>query len=228
MRPTNSDWARQPPRWWPLVVRWRNVVNTPAKLPDRFMLWVDAVGSYLVCLGEEVALGQPAATGAAPEVPILGDLSRRHAVIRRDGEHYSIEAFHTVRLDGKTIGRSAPLCPGNTIELGGVRLRFTRPHPLSATARLEFISRHRTQPSTDGVLLMAETCILGPAAANHVVASKWKQEVVLFRQAEELACRTSAKVTIDGTSHRPGRTTLKPKARVEGEEFAFSLEPIGK
>jgi len=192
------------------------------------MLWVDAVGSYLVCLNAEVALGQPAAQGAGPDVPILGDLSRRHAVIRREGEAYSIEAIRPVRVEGRAIERIVPLTDGSTIELSdSVRLRFRRPHPLSATALLEFTSRHRTQPSTDGVLLMAEACILGSAANSHVVARAWQHEVVLFRRADVLACRTSAKVAIDGRQNRGGRGTLGPQSRVEGEEFAFSLEPFG-
>src|SRR5262249_54660246 len=143
MRSANSDWARKHPLWGPLVVRWRNVVAPAAKFPDRLMLWVDAVGSYLVCLNAEVALGQPAAQGAGPDVPILGDLSRRHAVIRREGEAYSIEAIRPVRVEGRAIERIVPLTDGSTIELSdSVRLRFRRPHPLSATALLEFTSRH--------------------------------------------------------------------------------------
>src|SRR5215467_12503460 len=64
MRSANSDWARKHPLWGPLFVRWRNVVAGPPKFPDRLLLWVDAVGSYLVCMGDEVALGQPAASEA--------------------------------------------------------------------------------------------------------------------------------------------------------------------
>jgi hypothetical protein len=228
MRFANSDWARQHPRWWPLVLQWRNIVSqSTKKMPDRLMLWVDAVGSYLVCLRDEISLGQPAADAAAPDVPILGDLSRRHAVIRREGENYSIEAIRSVKIDGKPVPHTATLWHGNLVELGdGVRLRFCRPHPLSATARLEFASRHRTQPSTNGVLLMADTCILGPAATSHVVSPRWRHEVVVFRKADELGCRTSAKITIDGANWKPGKSSLRPKSRVEGEEFAFSFEPI--
>jgi FHA domain len=199
------------------------------KIPDRCMLWVDAVGSYLVCRSNEVALGQPATSGAAPDVPILGDLSRRHAVIRREGENYSLEALRSVRINGKPVTRPSPLWDGSTIELGdAVRLRFRKPHPLSATACLEFVSLHRTQPSTNGILLMAEACILGPAATSHVVTPRWQHEVVLFRDAQELACRTSAKIKIDGTTKTAGRCILRSGSRVEGEEFAFSLEPLAK
>ncbi len=165
-----------------------------AGLPDRLMLWVDSVGGYLVCLRDEVTLGQPAG-GTSPDVPIMGDLSRRQAIIRRQGESYSIEAVREVRLDGKPIKGTAPLWDGSLIELGqAVRLRFRRPHPLSATARLEFVSRHRTQPSTDAVLLMAESCILGRSSSSHVVAPGWQDEVVLFRQGSELAWRSCGQV----------------------------------
>ena len=202
-------------------------MNGSTKMPNRWMLWVDAVGSYLVCQGNEVALGQPAAGGAAPDVPILGDLSRRHAVIRRDGETYTIEALRPIRVDGKLVQSSTSLWDGSTLELGdAVRMRFRRPHPLSATARLEFASPHRTQPTTTGVLLMAEACILGSASTCHVVTPQWRHEVVLFRQADELGCRTSANITIDGTKKTAGRCILKSGSRVEGEEFAFSLEPL--
>src|SRR5262245_58744456 len=112
MRSVGSDWARKHPLWGPLFLRWRSIVSGPPKFPDRLLLWVDAVGSYLVCMGSEVALGQPAAQGPGPDVPILGDLSRRHAIIRRDGETYSIEAIRPVRIDGRAIERTVPLADG--------------------------------------------------------------------------------------------------------------------
>ena len=156
--------------------------DSATKMPDRLLLWVDAVGGYLVALGSEVSLGQPAGAGAAPDVPILGDLSRRHAVIHREGESYSIEAVRPVRVDGRTVGHTAPLLEGSTIDLGqGGPAAVPPAASLSATARLEFVSPHRTQPSTNGVLLMAEACILGPAATSHIVTPQWQHEVVLFR-----------------------------------------------
>jgi hypothetical protein len=194
-------------------------------MPDRMMLWVDGVGSYLVCLAGEVTLGQPSPE-ASPDVPILGDLSRRHAVVRREGEVYTVEAIRPVQVDRQTVHGVAPLFDGSTITLGeGVRMRFSKPHPLSTTAKLELASRHRTQPSTDGVLLMADTCVLGPSSNSHIVAPDWPHEVVLFRQGSTLGCRTGAKITVDGAT-RLGRCNLHARSRVEGDEFAFSLEPI--
>ena len=137
------------------------------------MLWVDAVGGYWVCLGDKVTLGQPNAQGTA-DVPILGDLSSRHACILRDGEGYLVEAWREVRVNGRLVQDVGWLGDGARLQLGGaVRLLFRRPHPLSATARLDFVSRHRTQPSTDSVLLMADACVLGPKPHSHVVCRDW-------------------------------------------------------
>ena len=192
---------------------------------DKFMLWVDAIGGFWVCLGDKVTLGQPV-TGATVDVPILGDISSRHARIRRDGEGYLIEAMRRVEVDGREVEKMASLSEGSKIVLGeGVRLVFRRPHALSATVRLDFDSRHRTQPSADAVLLMADTCVLGPKSSSHVLCRDWQQEVILYRHDDRLFCRTPGSFEIDGVRHRD-RGPITANSRVEGEEFSFSLEEI--
>jgi len=192
---------------------------------DRFLLWVDGVGGYWVCLGDEVTLGQPASPGNI-DVPILGDLSKRHARIRRDGEGYLIEAFRPVRVDGRRVERVTSLRSGSLIQLGdAVRLVFRRPHALSATARLDFVSRHRTQPSLDAVLLMADSCVLGPKPHSHVVCHDWPSEVVLYRHDDELYCRTGVPIEIDGRGCKD-RGRISRNSRIVGERFSLSLEGI--
>ena len=70
--------------------------------PQRALLWVDAVGGFLVCLDDCVVLGQPS-PGDSIAVPILADLSRRHAVIRRDAGAYVLEPLQRTRVDGREI-----------------------------------------------------------------------------------------------------------------------------
>lgn len=158
-------------------------------------------------------------------VPILGDLSRRHAVIRRDGEGYWLEPLRETRLDGQALNQPTTLDDHRVIELGGVRLRFRRPHPLSATARLEPISLHRTQPHTDGVLLMADTCILSREQSAHVTVPELDGQVILFRQGSGLACSAPGYLEIDGKPHsRRGPVGLG--SRVIGDNFSFTLEAV--
>lgn len=199
---------------------------SPAKSGEaRFLLWVDGVGGYLVCPGDDVMLGQPV-PGSRVDVPILGDISRRHARIRRDGESYLIHPLKAVRLDGREITSAAALADGSLIELGeNVRLRFRRPHPLSRTARLEFASRHRTQPSADGVLLVAESCVLGPGGNCHVACRDWTRDVVLYRHGDQWHCRAPGRFEIDG-AEVVDRGPIHGRSRIEADDFSLSLESI--
>jgi hypothetical protein len=213
---------------FPLVNRIRGLTAMDfrgVKPSERFMLWVDGVGGYWVCLADEVLVGQPSDRGTT-DIPILADISGRHARIRRDGEEYVIEALREVRVEGRTVRPASWLRDGNRIQLGeGVKLAFHRPHPLSATARLDFVSHHRTQPSADAVLLMADSCVLGPKFNSHIVCRDWSREVVLIRQEEGLFCRTPGRFEIDGAACKD-RGRLARNSRVVGEGFSLSLEPI--
>lgn len=191
----------------------------------RALLWVDAVGGFLVCLGNAVTLGQPD-TQRGVDVPILGDLSARHLTIRREGEGYLACPRRPIKINGRPIESPVALAADCELELGvGVRFRFRRPHPLSATAQLLPLSRHRTQPTTDGVLLVAESLILGPEPTSHIVCPAWPHAVQLFRRGAELWCRAPGGVEIDGARHaEAGPMTLD--SRVSGAEFTLSLEAV--
>ena len=192
---------------------------------DRFMLWIDSVGGYWVCLGDEITLGQPDPRGTA-DVPILGDLSCRHAVIRRDGEDYLIEALREVRVDDHKVQEIGRLRDGSRIQLGeSVRLLIRRPNVLSRSARRDFVSRHHTQPTADAVLLMADTCILGPKPHSHVVCREWKSEVILYRSGQELFCRAAGAFEIDGVVCK-GRGRIARNSRIVGDGFSFNLETV--
>ena len=192
---------------------------------DMFFLWVDSVGGFWVCLGDEVVLGQAIPSSGA-DIPIMGDISKRHIRVRRDGEGYLAEAIRDIRVDGRPVDQVTLLGDRNLIDLGAcVQVLFRRAHPLSATARLDLISGHRTQPPSDAVLLMADTCVLGPKPTSHVVARDWPDEVVLYRHGDQLFCRSGGSVEIDGVRHRGG-SPITRSSRIVGDGFSMSLEPM--
>ncbi|HEX3726609.1 MAG TPA: FHA domain-containing protein [Pirellulales bacterium] len=194
-------------------------------IKNRLLMWVDAVGGYYVCTSPEIRIGQ-GVPDSTVEIPLLADLSRHHATIRRDDEGYTLEPLRDVWLDRQKITQLAWLQDNSLIQLGpALQLRFRRPHPLSATARLDFVSHHRTQPSANAVLLMAETCVLGPGEANPVVCRDWPPDLVLHRQHGGLSCRSSTPIEIDGV-HYQQQGPLTLHSRVVGEGFSFSLEEI--
>jgi hypothetical protein len=124
------------------------------------------------------------------------------------------------------VTKDVPLVDGATIELGeGVKLRFRRPNALSGTARLELVSHHRTKPHVDAVLLMTSACILGPKRNSHIVCPDWPGEVVLYRDGEQLYCRSAGSVVVDGMPQH-GRAAIALGSQITGEDFSLKLEPV--
>lgn len=199
---------------------------TPApRRGGRFLLWIDEIGGFLVCQGDAVVLGQPNA-GAEIDVPLLADVSRRHAVIRREGESYVIAPTRAIVVDGQESAEAVLLADGARVQLAsGAEIAFRRPHALSASARLELSPGVRTQPRVDGVLLMAETLILGPSPHSHIVCRRWTRDVVLFRTAEGLGCRVAGDFECDGEP-ASGRVLLREDSRVSGQDFALRIETL--
>jgi FHA domain len=192
----------------------------------RFLLWVDAVGGYLVCLDDRIVLGR-AGSDSHADVPLMGDLSRSHATLLRNGEGYLLQAHHASFVNGKPVIDQAVLHDGDVIRLGStVELEFRQPSPVSATARLSILSRHRLPLAVDGVLLMAETCIVGEALQAHISAPALKNPVVLYRQAGALWCRAVGAFDVDGRTCA-SRAPLTLQSSVLGDGFSFSLEPLG-
>jgi hypothetical protein len=192
----------------------------------RFLLWVDGVGGYLVCMDDRIVLGR-AGPDSHADIPLMGDLSRDHATLLRNGEGYLLQAHQASFVNGKPVVDQVVLHDGDVIRLGStVELEFRQPSPVSATARISIVSRHRLPLAVDGVLLMAETCIVGDAAQAHIPAPALKEPIVLYRQAGALWCRAAGAFEVDGRTCA-ARAPLTLHSSVLGDGFSFSLEPLG-
>lgn len=195
--------------------------------PDQsFQIWIDGVGGYLVCPHKSVWIGQ-AIPQSGIDIPVVGDLRRRHARIElKEGEHLISPAGH-LKVDGNSRRAGcSPLEDGQEIQFGErVKLKYAQPHPLSQTARLDFTSGNRTSPWSDGVLLMAQTIILGPSNRNHVHCPGWQKTLVIFRRKEQWMCRTSGEFEIDSkTFVDEGPIFLD--STISGDDYSLTLEPV--
>jgi hypothetical protein len=204
----------------------RPMVLVEAPTPKgRFLLWVDAVGGYLVCLDDRIVLGRAGPESHA-DIPLMGDLSRNHATLVRNGDGYLLHARQASFVNGKPVVDQVVLRDCDVIRLGStVELEFRQPSPVSATARLSILSRHRLPLAVDGVLLMAETCIVGEASRSHIPAPALKSPVVLYRQAGSLWCRAQGAFEVDGRTCA-FRAPLTLHSSVLGDGFSFSIEPL--
>ena len=201
------------------------IVNRQGHQPAG-LLWIDAVGGFLVFMGDQITIGQ-AVPETNVELPILGDLSRRHAIISRTGDDYIVHPIGVTRLDDQLLGGPARLDDHAIIGLGhSVRLRFRQPNPLSNTARLDLISPHRTQPSSDGIIMMSETCILGPAEDCHVVCKAWEDQLALMPTDDDrIRFKASGSVTVDDVA-TCDVGVLDWGSRLAGEDFALMFERL--
>jgi hypothetical protein len=192
----------------------------------RFLLWADSIGGYLVCLDDEVILGR-AGPDSSADVPLLGDLSRQHATLVRNGDGYIVRAHKPTFINGQRVESASVLRDGDVLRLGStLELEFRQPSPVSSTARLEILSRHRLPLAVEGVILMAETCIAGPSSQAHIPAPGLADPVVLYRQGTAIWCRAPGAFEVDGRAC-VARAALTLQSSVLGEGFSFSLEPLG-
>jgi hypothetical protein len=197
----------------------------PAGNDPRFLLWIDGVGGYLVCLGNRITIGQ-ATPDAYVDVPLYADVSRLHAVLTRDAEGYLLEATRPLLVNGRPADK-ALLQSGDRINLGGsCQITFRQPAAVSASARLELTSGHRLLLTVDGVLLMADTLVLGPGSQAHVAMPDLQQPVVLYRHREAMGVRYQGNLCVDGQRCQE-RAELRPTSTVTGDDFAFAIEPVG-
>ena len=76
----------------------------------------------------------------------------------------------------------------------------------------------------DGILLMAETLLLGPGPAAHVVVPELERPVVLYRHKDGLGVRYPGAFRVNGAAAQD-REALPPHAAVSGPELSFAVEP---
>lgn len=210
---------------------------TQAAQSSRYLLWIDGVGGYLLCVGERITIGGPADTSISPidkgghrgvaDLTLLANLSRTHATISRAGEGYVFEPHGSASLGNRTIAEPTPLADGYTIRLGSnVELKFRLPSVLSNAASLEFVSDHRPVYSVDGVVMMEETCLIGPGRDQHIICPLWSESIVLFRRDDSFFCKSRTPLAIDGKA-APDGGPIHPGAVVSsGSEIRFRIEEV--
>ena len=197
----------------------------------RHVLWIDGVGCFWLFAGERVSIGGPEpavpSKSAPPEkadIALLSNLKRRHATIVRTGEGYLLEAHSAARVAGRDVSDRTGLAGECEVELARtVRLRFRQSSALSLSARVDFVSDHRPAHAVDGIVLWADTCLLGPASDNHIVCPDWPESVVLVRQAGELWCRSRAALLVNQKPAGKG-VRLRSGDVVASDDLRFRIE----
>ena len=200
--------------------------SEPVAKTNSFQLWVDGVGGYLVCVDKVNTIGQ-ATPNANISIPVIGDLRRRHARLETvAGQHVLHGLGGGIAVDGEVLDVPVELKHEQVIELdGGVKMKYTQSHPLSKSARLDFVSRHRTQPWSDAIVLAGQSVVLGPNRDNHIFCPIWRMDVIIFQRKGKWFCRAKEPFEIDGKQvEKEGE--IQFDSRIVGEDFSVTLEPV--
>lgn len=141
---------------------------------------VDEIG--LILLSDEIGIGVP--NGDNVQLPILGRIHRRHAVLARDRQGWQIVTCRDkygracpVRIDGVPVDSAARLKDGNVVQLGDTEClwRFRQPVPGSLTAIWEALPGSLSGillpegKSVRRAILLADQLILGVMPPAHLV-----------------------------------------------------------
>lgn len=199
---------------------------------QRFVLWIDAVASVLVCPQEEIWVGQ-ALDASGVQLPFQASLRRRHLkLVRQDGRYWlqfpersdGASGSGTVVV-GDTEDGLTLIAAGSEIPLSeGLGLRLRIPSPLTSTAVLDYLGPLRSVPRTDFAVLMAQACLLGSSSQHHILIPELNQ-ATLFYQGGDLSLRCEQPMTIHGEAV-PTVTKLRDGDRVESADFALTLEVL--
>ena len=191
----------------------------------RYLLWIDGVGGFQLLTEPTVTIG--GANGEAADLQLLAGLSRKHATLHRDASGYLLYATATCRVDGQPVTQHSGLSDGSEIELGEtVRLRFRLPTVLSSTARLEFMSDHRPVHSLDAVILVEDTCLLGPGHDCHITCSEWHDTVMLVHRENRWFIRSPRLPLEVGTEQIAGEAEVRCGQVVTGPDLRFRIEAV--
>ncbi len=201
----------------------READSAPAK---RYILWIDGVGAWLVCLASRISIGQATPEGGPIDVPLLADVSRIHASLSRDEESYLLETTRDVLVNGQPAAK-AVLRSGDRLSFSTCAMTFTEPVPGCRSALLTLEGARRLPMAVDGVLLMADMLVLGPGEKVHVQMPDLAEPLYLFRQKDRLGVRWAGEFTVEGEKVKD-RAMLPAQGCVSSESFAFALEALGR
>jgi len=192
----------------------------------KYLLWIDGVGAWQVCAGDTFTIGAPTFEHHSADISLVANVSRLHATIRRQRSEWQLEAHQPTTLSGHNVEQSTVIRSGDQICLADrVRLGFRIPSELSSSAVIDFESDHRPVQSVDGILLLADHCLLGPRRDHHVYCSHWPDVVVLFHQDGRLRCRSRVSISVDDQSVADS-AVLTHGSVVTGDEFRFRVEQM--
>lgn len=151
---------------------------------DRWRLWIDGCGGYLLLTGDCWTIGGVTADRQA-DICVHADLPRTAGtILRSEGD------FFWSGVDG--CDQREFLSGGQELSVrGSARITFHQPSSLCQSAVLKLAPPHRFDQHVDGVILVHETLLVGPGQDCHIRCRQSSHRIVLLRRANQWLVKLS-------------------------------------
>jgi tetratricopeptide (TPR) repeat protein len=157
-------------------------------LPERLLILVDGSGSYLLIRNPRASIGR-AATDNPADIPIVSNLSERHADIARVDDDYFIFANREVNIGGKPVQQKL-LQNGDKIILGKrSKLTFNLPSRKSSSAVLDLSGSGKLPNDVKRIILFDRLATVGRKSNAHIVVTTAAEDLVLYERGGKLWLR---------------------------------------
>lgn len=197
------------------------------RTPREARLWIDGVGCWMLWLTDRLTIGGPQQSDSSrspADLQLFADLPRKAVALERVQENYRLTSDCPAAVNGRPCGPQTFLRHRDEITLGrDVRLGFELPTPLSASAKVAFLSGHRPAERIEGIVLLQETCLIGSGAEHHIPCRDLSSPVVIFRKHGQLWCRCREEWRLDGRAARDAQE-LRDGCLVNTENLLFRVE----
>ncbi len=157
-------------------------------LPERLLILVDGSGSYLLIRNPRASIGR-AATDHPADIPIVSNLSERHADIARVEDDYFLFANREVNIGGKPVQQKL-LQNGDKIILGKrSKLTFNLPSRKSTSAVLDLSGSGKLPNDVKRIILFDRLATVGRKSNAHIVVTTAAEDLVLYERGGKLWLR---------------------------------------
>ena len=171
-------------------------------VPEKLVMQVDGVGSFLVFREPRITIG-PISSSAHPDLGLIADPNLPVVTIERMDGDYFLRSQTPVEVGGTPVTEKL-LSDGDCVALSRrCRIRFHLPNPASTTATLTVSGSRLSRPDIRQMVLMDRDILIGPYTNNHIRTDQLSEVVALFAQNGRLLCRARQGVAVDGRPFDP-------------------------
>ena len=193
------------------------------RLPARFSIHVDGVGSFLVLRDRQVTMGAAGSSHRA-DLALVAEPNMPATTIERVDDAYFLSSSGPVRVNDRPTTRTL-LADGDRIALSRrCRMRFGLPHAASTSAVLDLTGTRLPTGDARRLILLDRSLVIGPGPASHIRADELSGPVVLSVRDDRLCCTGAEAVTVDDRPvDRSGQIPIGGHVRIGPVSWVMTL-----